>query len=241
MAKKQKKNFKRKKSDFDNRPKYCKFTSLGIEQVDFKDIKLLKEYITETGKIIPARMTGTSAKYQRQLNKAVKRARHLALIPYTDSHYNQIMELILLEKVAKLGDPGDLVRVKSGYGRNFLIPSGKAVRADEENKAEYEKRKDDLLKAEAERLAAAEEVAKKLDSLEINIKVAVSEEETLYGSIGTREIAESLETKGIIIEKSSIRLPEGTLKELGEFIVDIELHPEVIRGIKVIVSAQEET
>ena len=83
----QKKNFKRK-SDYDNRPKYCKFTSLGIEEVDFKDIKLLKEYITETGKIIPARMTGTSAKYQRQLNKAVKRARHLALIPYTDSHYN---------------------------------------------------------------------------------------------------------------------------------------------------------
>ena len=86
MAKKQKK-FKRK-SDFDNRPKYCKFTSLGIEEIDFKDIKLLKEYITETGKIIPARMTGTSAKYQRQLNKAVKRARHLALLPYTDSHYN---------------------------------------------------------------------------------------------------------------------------------------------------------
>ena len=87
MAKKQKKNFKRK-SDFDNRHKYCKFTSLGIEEVDFKDIKLLKEYITETGKIIPARMTGTSAKYQIQLNKAVKRARHLALLPYTDSHYN---------------------------------------------------------------------------------------------------------------------------------------------------------
>ena len=87
MAKKQKKNFKRK-SDFDNRPRYCKFTSLGIDEIDFKDIKLLKEYITETGKIIPARMTGTSAKYQRQLNKAVKRARHLALLPYTDSHYN---------------------------------------------------------------------------------------------------------------------------------------------------------
>jgi small subunit ribosomal protein S18 len=82
MAKKQKKNFKRRRTEFDNRPKYCKFTSLGI-----KDIKLLKEYITETGKIIPARMTGTSAKYQRQLNKAVKRARHLALLPYTDSHY----------------------------------------------------------------------------------------------------------------------------------------------------------
>ena len=87
MAKKQKKNFKRK-SDFVNRPKFCKFTTLGIEEIDFKDIKLLKEYITETGKIIPARMTGTSSKYQRQLNKAVKRARHLALLPYTDSHYN---------------------------------------------------------------------------------------------------------------------------------------------------------
>ena len=79
MAKKQKKNFKRK-SDFDNRPRQCKFTSLGIDEIDFKDIKLLKEYITETGKIIPARMTGTSAKYQRQLNKAVKRARHIELM-----------------------------------------------------------------------------------------------------------------------------------------------------------------
>jgi len=88
MAKKQKKNFKKRKSDFDNRPKFCKFTSLGIAEVDFKDLKLLREYITETGKIIPARMTGTSAKYQRQLNKAVKRARHLSLIPYIDSHYN---------------------------------------------------------------------------------------------------------------------------------------------------------
>ena len=88
MAKKQKKNFKRRRQDFDNRKKFCKFTSMGIEEIDYKDIKLLKEYITETGKIVPARVSGTSAKYQRQLNKAVKRARHLSLIPYTDSHYN---------------------------------------------------------------------------------------------------------------------------------------------------------
>ena len=85
MAKKQKKNFKRK-SDFDNRPKYCKFSSLGIEEIDFKDIKLLKEYITETGKILPSRITGTKAKYQRQISTAVKRARYLALIPYSDNH-----------------------------------------------------------------------------------------------------------------------------------------------------------
>ena len=87
MKKTKKKAFKRKKNLNRNTNKYCKFTAEGVEQIDYKDIEVLKKYITETGKIIPARMTGTSAKYQRQLNKAVKRARHLALLPYTDSHY----------------------------------------------------------------------------------------------------------------------------------------------------------
>ena len=87
MARKQKKNFKKKRQDFDNRKRFCKFTSLGIEEIDYKDIKLLKEYITETGRIMPARLTGTSAKYQRQLTTAIKRARHLSLLPYVDSHY----------------------------------------------------------------------------------------------------------------------------------------------------------
>ena len=86
MARKQKKTFKRRPRNADLRKKFCKFTSMGIKEVDYKDIKLLKEFITETGKIIPARLTGTSSKYQRQLTKAVKRARHLALLPYTDSH-----------------------------------------------------------------------------------------------------------------------------------------------------------
>ena len=86
MARKQKKTFKRSPRNVDLRKKFCKFTSMGIKEVDYKDIKLLKEFITETGKIIPARLTGTSSKYQRQLTKAVKRARHLALLPYTDSH-----------------------------------------------------------------------------------------------------------------------------------------------------------
>ena len=86
MARKQKKTFKRRPRNADLRKKFCKFTSTGITEVDYKDIKLLKEFITETGKIIPARLTGTSSKYQRQLTKAVKRARHLALLPYTDSH-----------------------------------------------------------------------------------------------------------------------------------------------------------
>ena len=150
------------------------------------------------------------------------------------------MELILLEKVAQLGDPGDLVEVRSGYGRNFLIPRGKAIRADEENKAEYERRKEELIKAESERKEAAIEEAKKLESLILNIEVPVSEEGTLYGSIGTREITDSIIEKGIDLEKSSVRLPEGTLKEIGEYYVDIELHPEVVQGIKVVIAAKEE-
>ena len=150
------------------------------------------------------------------------------------------MELILLEKVAQLGDPGDLVKVKSGYGRNFLIPTGKAIRADEENKAEYDKRKEELLKAETERKETAIEEAKKLESIVLNIEVPVSEEGTLYGSIGTREITDSIVEKGIDLEKSSIRLPEGTLKEVGEYSIDIELHPEVIQSIKVVIAAKEE-
>jgi large subunit ribosomal protein L9 len=150
------------------------------------------------------------------------------------------MEVILLEKIAQLGDPGDLVEVRSGYGRNFLIPTGKAIRADEENKAEYERRKEELIKAESGRKEAAIEEAKKLESLILNIEVPVSEEGTLYGSIGTREITDSIVEKGIDLEKSSVRLPEGTLKEIGEYYVDIELHPEVVQGIKVVIAAKEE-
>tara|TARA_B100000989_G_scaffold113127_1_gene83064 strand:- start:128 stop:583 length:456 start_codon:yes stop_codon:yes gene_type:complete len=151
------------------------------------------------------------------------------------------MEVILLEKVAQLGDPGDLVKVKAGYGRNFLIPNGKAVRADEENKAEYEKRKEALLSAEAERKDLATNLASGMESLVIEITAEVSEEGTLYGSVGTREIADSLVEKGHQVEKSSVRLPEGVLKEVGEYSIDVELHPEVIAPITVKIIASQET
>ena len=151
------------------------------------------------------------------------------------------MEVILLEKVAQLGDPGDLVNVKAGYGRNFLIPTGKAVRADAENKAEYEKRREALLTAEADRKESAEKLSETMESLELVIEAQVSEEGTLYGSVGTREISDSLIAKGFEIEKSAVRLPEGVLKEVGEYSVDIELHPEVIKTISVTISALEES
>ena len=151
------------------------------------------------------------------------------------------MEVILLEKVAQLGDPGDLVNVKAGYGRNFLIPNGKAVRADEENKAEYEKRKEALLSAEAERKDLATNLASGMESLVIEITAEVSEEGTLYGSVGTREIADSLVEKGHQVEKSAVRLPEGVLKEVGEYSIDVELHPEVIAPIMIKIIASQET
>ena len=151
------------------------------------------------------------------------------------------MEVILLEKIAQLGDPGDLVNVKAGYGRNFLIPTGKAVRADEENKAEYEKRKEALLSAEADRKSSALQQAEKMQSLSVIISAQVSEEGTLYGSIGTREIADALSEKGHETEKSSVRLPEGVLKEIGEYSIDIELHPEVIVTISLQIIPSEET
>tara|TARA_Y100000590_G_scaffold77704_1_gene86133 strand:+ start:390 stop:839 length:450 start_codon:yes stop_codon:yes gene_type:complete len=149
------------------------------------------------------------------------------------------MEIILLEKITKLGDPGDLVSVKSGFARNFLIPSGKAIKANKENKAEYEAKKVSLEKAELQRKNLALEIAEKLKSLEVSISTIVSEEGTLYGSIGTREISEAIISQGLEIEKGAIRLPEGTLKELGEYKIDIELHPEVVESISIKIEAEE--
>tara|TARA_B100001245_G_C22865131_1_gene416037 strand:+ start:355 stop:834 length:480 start_codon:yes stop_codon:yes gene_type:complete len=153
---------------------------------------------------------------------------------------NKKMEIILLEKVIKLGDPGDLVRVRPGYARNFLIPSGKAVIANDQNKTEYEEKRASLEEAEEERKTLALETAKKLESINVSIPVLVSEEGTLYGSVGTREIAEAIFDKEVQIEKSSVRLPEGILKELGDYQIDIELHPEVLVSVPISLIAKEE-
>tara|TARA_B100000029_G_scaffold134426_1_gene128745 strand:- start:781 stop:1230 length:450 start_codon:yes stop_codon:yes gene_type:complete len=149
------------------------------------------------------------------------------------------MEIILLEKITKLGNPGDLVNVKPGFARNFLIPYGKAIKANEENKAEYQQRKASLEQAELDRKSKALEVAEEIKSLQISISVAVSEEGTLYGSIGTREIAEAINLKGLELEKGTIRLPEGALKEIGEYQIDVELHPEVIQKISISITPEE--
>ena len=148
------------------------------------------------------------------------------------------MKVILKESITGLGSPGDLVNVKSGYGRNFLMPTGKAIPATEENLKVYEAEKTKLAELENKKITAAKEIESKLSGFNLEIKVAVTDEEAMYGSIGTKEISESLNEKGFAIDRQSIRLPEGVLKELGEFDLDIELHPEVVSKIKIVLKPE---
>ena len=148
------------------------------------------------------------------------------------------MKVILKESITGLGSPGDLVNFKSGYGRNFLMPTGKAIPATEENLKVYEAEKTKLAELENKKITEAKEIESKLSGFNLEIKVAVTDEEAMYGSIGTKEISESLNEKGFAIDRQSIRLPEGVLKELGEFDLDIELHPEVVSKIKIVLKPE---
>ena len=149
------------------------------------------------------------------------------------------MKLILQESITGLGNPGDLVQVKSGYGRNYLLPSGKAIIANEENMKVYEARQEELKLQEEKRMESAKEIFEKLNEFSVSQNVAISEEGTMYGSVGTKEISELLEANDFQIERSAVRLPEGSLKELGNYVIDIELHPEVIAKINLELKPEE--
>lgn len=147
------------------------------------------------------------------------------------------MQVILLEKVGKLGTIGDKANVKAGYGRNYLIPQGKAVFANAANIAEFETRRAELEAAANTKLAKAQARAAKLDGVVITIEANAGEEGKLFGSVGTIEIAEALATTGAEICKTEVRLPEGALREIGEYDVDIQVHSDVSTVIKVLVIA----
>ncbi len=149
------------------------------------------------------------------------------------------MKVILKETITGLGAPGDLVNVKAGYGRNFLMPSGKAIPATEENLKVYEAEKAQIAEIENKKITEAKDVDNKLSGFTLEIQVAVTEEEVMYGSIGTKEISESLIENGFEIDRQAIRLPEGVLKDLGNFELDIELHPEVISKINVLLKPEK--
>lgn len=149
------------------------------------------------------------------------------------------MEVILLDKIAKLGGLGDKVTVKSGYARNFLLPKGKAVFASTANVEHFEARRADLEKKLAETLKAAEARAAKIVALaEVTIASKAGDEGKLFGSVGTRDIADAITEAGVEVSKAEVRLPLGTIRETGEFDIAIHLHNDVNTSIKIIVIAQ---
>jgi len=149
------------------------------------------------------------------------------------------MNVILLEKVENLGGIGDLVKVKPGYGRNYLLPQGKAALATPKNIKEIEARRAELEAAEAEELASARKRAEAINGVEVVISANAGSEGKLFGSVGPIDIADALEGIQVEVERSEIRMPEGPIQELGEFAVGVHLHTEVDAEILVRVVAAE--
>ena len=150
------------------------------------------------------------------------------------------MQVILLDKIGNLGGLGDQVNVKSGYARNFLIPQGKAVMATKGNVEMFEARRAELEAKVAEQLTAAEARAEKVNALEgVSIASKAGDEGKLFGSIGTRDIADAITAAGVEVAKSEVRLPEGALRNIGEFEVSIQLHSEVFATAKIAIVAAE--
>lgn len=149
------------------------------------------------------------------------------------------MEVILLEKVGKLGDIGDVANVKAGYGRNYLIPQGKAVFATKENLAEFETRRSDLEAAAATKLSEAQTRADKLAEIaSVTITAIAGDEGKLFGSVGTREIEQAINEAGGDISKSEINLPEGAIRNVGEFSVELQLHTDITQTVTIIVESE---
>jgi len=148
------------------------------------------------------------------------------------------MEVILLEKIKNLGALGTNVSVKSGYGRNFLIPQGKAVPATVRNVAEFEARRAELERKASEAQAAAQLRADRISALAVVIAAKAGDEGKLFGSVGTRDIAEAVSKLGEAVDKSEVRLPNGALRNTGDFDINLQLHDEVTVTIKVTVVSE---
>ena len=148
------------------------------------------------------------------------------------------MKIILLDKIQRLGEIGDVVEVNSGYARNFLIPQKKAAFASAKNISEVEARKDELAAMSEDILTNAQARAKDVEGSQCEILVPVTEEGALYGSVGTREISEAFSNMDVQIDKSEVQLPEGPIKETGDHNISISVHPEV--SVEVLVKVSPE-
>ncbi len=149
------------------------------------------------------------------------------------------MQIILLENVANLGTLGDVVKVKDGFARNFLIPQGKAKRATEANLKEFEARRAELEQRQAEILANAQERATKLEGASVTVSQKAGVDGRLFGSVTNQDIAEAFTASGIEVKKLEVRLPEGPLKQIGEYDVALALHHDVVVSVKVVVQGEQ--
>ncbi|GAA0724124.1 50S ribosomal protein L9 [Dokdonella soli] len=149
------------------------------------------------------------------------------------------MELILLQKVKNLGNLGDKVKVKPGYGRNYLVPQGKATAATAANLEEFEKRRAEYEAKANQQLAGAEARKAQLENASVTIKANASPEGKLFGSVGPRDIAEAFTNAGTALDKSEVVMSEGPLRNIGEFDVQVHLHADVHIAVKVIIAADE--
>ncbi|HHQ41844.1 MAG TPA: 50S ribosomal protein L9 [Chromatiales bacterium] len=146
------------------------------------------------------------------------------------------MEVILLEKIKNLGDLGDRVKVRPGYGRNYLIPQGKAVPATPENIKRFEERRAELERAAAEARVAAEARREKLEGLEVTIPARAGQEGKLFGSVGTQDIAEAVSAAaGIEVERREVLMPEGPIRQTGEYEIELQLHSDVSAVVRIVV------
>ena len=149
------------------------------------------------------------------------------------------MQIILLEKIANVGNLGDVVKVKDGYARNFLIPQGKAKRATKSNLAEFAQRRADLEKAQAQQLAEAQGKAEKLEGLTVQISQKAGVDGKLFGSVTNADIAEALKAQGFDVAKANVRMPQGPLKNIGEHPLKVALHTDVVVGVNVVVVPEQ--
>jgi large subunit ribosomal protein L9 len=148
------------------------------------------------------------------------------------------MEIILMEKVVNLGQLGDIVKVKDGYARNFLIPQGKAKRATAANRAQFEERRAELERQQADTLAQSQERAAKLEGLVLAIRQKAGVDGRLFGSVTTGDIVEALQAQGFAAAKTEVRLPNGPIKNVGDHSVTLALHTDVIATVTVQVTGE---
>lgn len=149
------------------------------------------------------------------------------------------MQVILLEKIVNLGSLGEVVKVRDGFARNYLIPHGKAKRATAANVAEFEQRRGELEKAQADALTKAQEKAAKLDGLMVQITQKAGVDGKLFGSVGNVDIAEALKAQGVDVPKAAIRMPQGPLKQVGDHPIKIALHADVVVTVTVSVLGEQ--